>query len=85
METLRVPVPGGCLFLGPLISLAGSQKMGFLCWKPFRKEDVGLLTELIEAGKVRPVIDRTCPLAEVPEALRYLEAGHARDKVVVTV
>ena len=41
--------------------------------------------ELIESGKLTPVIDRTYPLAEVPEAIRYLEEGHARGKVVITV
>ena len=75
----------GCLLLGPLLSLTGSRKMGFLWWKPFRKKDVVVLTELIEAGKVRPVIDRRYPLREVPAALRYLEAGHAKGKVVITV
>jgi NADPH:quinone reductase-like Zn-dependent oxidoreductase len=40
---------------------------------------------LLEAGEVTPVIDRTYPLAEVPEAMRYLEEGHARGKVVITV
>jgi len=76
----------GALFLGPLISLAGSRKMGLMpWWEPFKTEDVVLLKELIEAGKVTPVIDRTYPLAEVPEALRYLEAGHAQGKVVITV
>ena len=49
------------------------------------KEDLVVLTELIEAGKVTPVIDRTFPLVEAPEAIRYLEAGHARGKVVITV
>lgn len=43
------------------------------------------LTEHIEAGRLSPVIDRTYPLREVPEAIRYLEQGHARGKVVVTV
>ncbi len=75
----------GCLLLGPLLSLTGSRKMGFLWWKPFRKKDIVVLTELIEAGKVRPVIDRRYPLREVPAALRYLEAGHAKGKVVITV
>ena len=56
-----------------------------LWWKVFRKEDVILLKELIEAGKIRPVIDRRYPLADVPEALRYLQGGHARGKVVITV
>ncbi len=74
------------LVLGPLISLAGSRKAGLmLWWKVFKKEDVALLKELIEAGKISPVIDRTYPLAHVPEALRYLQEGHARGKVVITL
>ena len=48
-------------------------------------EDMLILAELIEAGKITPVIDRTYPLSEVPEAIRYLEEGHARGKVVITV
>jgi NADPH:quinone reductase-like Zn-dependent oxidoreductase len=48
-------------------------------------EDLLALTELIEAGKVRPVIDRTYPLSEVPKAIRHVEEGHARGKVVITV
>jgi NADPH:quinone reductase-like Zn-dependent oxidoreductase len=75
----------GTMFLGPLISLVGSRTMGFLWWKPFRAKDVVLLTELIAAGKVRPVIDRLYPLAEVPDALRYLDSGRASGKVVITV
>jgi NADPH:quinone reductase-like Zn-dependent oxidoreductase len=50
-----------------------------------RKEDLELLRQLIEAGKVTPVIDRTYPLSEVPEAIRYLEKGHARGKIAITV
>ncbi len=48
-------------------------------------EDLVVLKELIEAGKVTPVIDRTYPLSETPEALRYLDQGHAQGKVVITV
>ncbi|HEX7169207.1 MAG TPA: NAD(P)-dependent alcohol dehydrogenase, partial [Rubrobacter sp.] len=48
-------------------------------------EDMIILEELIESGKVTPVIDRTYPLSEVPNAIRYLEEGHAKGKVVVTV
>ena len=44
-----------------------------------------VLKQLIEAGKVTPMIDRTYPLGEAPEAIRYLEQGHARGKVVITV
>jgi NADPH:quinone reductase-like Zn-dependent oxidoreductase len=80
-----VMVGGSTMFLGPLISLAGSRTMGFLWWKPFRGKDVVLLTDLIAAGKVRPVIDRRYPLADVPDALRYLESGRASGKVVITV
>ena len=49
------------------------------------REDLQTLTELIEAGKLTPVVDRTYPLADAPEAIRYLEAGRARGKVVITV
>lgn len=75
----------GTMLLGPLISLVGSRRMGFLWWKPFRAKDVVLLTELIASGKVRPVIDRRYPLAEVPDALRYLDSGRASGKVVIAV
>lgn len=47
--------------------------------------DLIFVKELIEAGKVTPVVDRCYPLDEAPEAMRYLEAGHARGKVVITV
>jgi NADPH:quinone reductase-like Zn-dependent oxidoreductase len=48
-------------------------------------EDMLVLAELIEAGKVTPVIDRAYPLSDAPDAIRYLEQGHARGKVVITV
>jgi NADPH:quinone reductase-like Zn-dependent oxidoreductase len=48
-------------------------------------EDMIVLKDLIESGKVAPVIDRTYPLSQVAEAIRYLEEGHARGKVVITV
>ena len=50
-----------------------------------RSEDLLVLKELIEASNLTPVIDRTYPLGEAPEAIRYLEAGHARGKIVITV
>jgi NADPH:quinone reductase-like Zn-dependent oxidoreductase len=49
------------------------------------KDDLIVLRELLEVGKVAPVIDRSYPLSEVPEAIRYLEEGHARGKVVITM
>jgi NADPH:quinone reductase-like Zn-dependent oxidoreductase len=49
------------------------------------KEDLHYLKQLIEAGKMTPVIDRAYSLSEVPEAIGYLEEGHARGKVVITV
>jgi NADPH:quinone reductase-like Zn-dependent oxidoreductase len=49
------------------------------------KEDLTVMHELMEAGKVIPVIDKRYRLSEVPEAIRYLEEGHARGKVVITL
>ena len=49
------------------------------------KEDLTILRELMATGKVTPVIDRRYKLSEVPEAIRYLEEGHARGKVVITL
>jgi len=72
------------MIFGPGISMTGSKKMGNLLAKP-NKKDLTFMKELLEAGKVVPVIDRCYPLSEVPEAIRYLEAGHARGKVVITV
>jgi NADPH:quinone reductase-like Zn-dependent oxidoreductase len=69
---------------GPWISMTGSKKMGNMGIKP-NKNDLVFMKELIEAGKVKPVIDRCYPLAEVPEALRYIEEGHAQGKVVITI
>jgi NADPH:quinone reductase-like Zn-dependent oxidoreductase len=85
MTPASMPRMFQAMFLGPLVSMAGSRKMGILKWKPFKKEDVAFLKELIEAGKVTPVIDRRYPLSEVPEALRYQDAGRAQGKVVITV
>jgi NADPH:quinone reductase-like Zn-dependent oxidoreductase len=70
--------------LGPWISMAGTKKMGGLSARVNQK-DLVFLKELLEAGKIRPVIDRRYPLSEVPEALRYLGEGHARAKVVISI
>jgi NADPH:quinone reductase-like Zn-dependent oxidoreductase len=83
--------PGG-RWMGPLPALGR-----MLLWAPFvsqkviffiaaiTAEDLGALRELIEAGAVAPVVDRRYPLVDVPDAVAYLEAGHARGKVVITV
>ena len=49
------------------------------------KKDLTILGELMQSGKVKPVIDRTYPLSQIAEAIRYLEQGHARGKVIITV
>ena len=72
------------MLLGPLISMTESKKMGNLMHKPNTK-DLVFMKELLEAGKVVPVIDRRYMLREVPEAIQYLEEGHAKGKVVITV
>jgi NADPH:quinone reductase-like Zn-dependent oxidoreductase len=68
----------------PAVSAFSRQRLRPLVAKE-RSEDLLALKELIEAGKVTPVIDRTYPLREAPEAIRYLEEGHARGKVVIRV
>lgn len=89
-----VPVgarPGGH-WIGPLPSLLKllvssrfvSQRVVFFVGK-VNTEELVALKELVEANKVTPVIDRCYPLSEAPEAVRYLKAGHARGKVVITM
>ncbi|PYJ80211.1 MAG: alcohol dehydrogenase [Verrucomicrobia bacterium] len=68
------------MILSPFVS----QKMGMMMADPSQK-DLAVLADMIQSGKVKPVIDRTYKLSEVPEAIRYLEQGHARGKVVITV
>ena len=72
------------MFLGPLISITGSKKLGSRMPKPNQKDFI-FLKELLEAGKIVPVIDRRYPLSEVAEAIRYLGEGHARGKIVITM
>ncbi len=68
----------------PMLSLFSSQKMAtFICSE--NAADLIALTELVEGGKVTPVIDRTYPLSETAAAIQYLYEGHARGKVVITV
>jgi NADPH:quinone reductase-like Zn-dependent oxidoreductase len=67
-----------------LAALLGSRKAVFFVAK-FNKPDMEALRELLEAGKVKPVVDRSYPLSEVADAFRYLGEGHAQGKVVITV
>jgi NADPH:quinone reductase-like Zn-dependent oxidoreductase len=73
------------LVLGSWVSRTGSKKIGQMETANPNKKDLLFIKELLEAGKVVPVIDRTYPLSEVPEAIRYLEEGHAKGKVVITL
>ena len=72
------------LLLGPWIRGITGKKMRILAVQPNLK-DLVYVTELYEAGKVVPVIDRRYPLSEIPEALRYLGEGRTKGKVVITV
>ncbi len=72
------------MLLGPLRSKNGGKKMGNILAKPNIK-DLAFVKDLLEAGKVVPVIDRRYPLSEVAEALRYLEKGRAQGKVVISI
>ena len=74
----------GVRFLGPWISRFGSQKMRMLMPKE-DETDLAFMKDMLEAGNVVPVIDRQYSFSEIPEAIRYLEKGHARGKVVITV
>ena len=79
-----LPIFAGML-VGPLISRFSDRWSGLmLWWKPFKTEDVATLKELIAAGKLKPVIDRRYSLSEVVDALRWVNDGHARGKVVIT-
>ena len=72
--------PVKALMLSPFISQKMSMFMAEL-----NKKDLTILGDLMQSGKVKPVIDRTYPLSQIAEAIRYLEQGHARGKVIITV
>jgi NADPH:quinone reductase-like Zn-dependent oxidoreductase len=73
----------GSIFIARALSSFTDQKFAQYRTKS-SKEDLIMLVDLIEAGKLRPVIERTYKLDEAPEALRYLNEGHARGKIVIT-
>jgi NADPH:quinone reductase-like Zn-dependent oxidoreductase len=75
------------VFLNILLGtmMAGRKKVGIGMWRPNKKEDLDLLKDLFETGKVKPIIDKVYHLSEVQEAFRYLEEGHAQGKLVITM
>lgn len=73
------------LFLGSLLSMTGSKKIAMMGVAKPNQKDLLFVKELLEAGKVVPVIDRCYLLSETADAIRYLEKGHARGKVIITV
>jgi NADPH:quinone reductase-like Zn-dependent oxidoreductase len=74
------------MVLGPLISLGSDRWSGLLLWwRPFDRNDIATVVELIAEGKVKPVIDRRFPLSEVVDALRYVDEGRNKGKVVITM
>jgi NADPH:quinone reductase-like Zn-dependent oxidoreductase len=89
---IAVGGPSGRWMIGPLarlitalvLSRFASQKLVMVLAKP-NKEDLTIMHDLMKARKVTPVIDKRYRLSEVPEAIRYLEEGHARGKVVITL
>jgi len=72
------------MLLGPWMSMTGSKQMSNIMARTNQK-DLAFLKELLEAGKIVPVIERRYPLSRVAEAIRYLEEGHAQGKLVVTL
>jgi NADPH:quinone reductase-like Zn-dependent oxidoreductase len=72
--------PFKALLLSPFMS----QKMGMMMAE-LNKKDLNVLGDLMQSGKVKPTIDRTYSLAQIADAIRYLEKGHARGKVVITI
>lgn len=73
------------MLLGPLRSRGGEKKLTSMGIAKVNQEDLITLGELLEAGKITPVIDRTYPLSQIVEAFRYVEEEHAQGKVVITV
>ena len=73
------------MLLGSSMSEKGGKKMGMMGIAKVIQEDLVYLGELLEVGKIIPVIDRSYPLSEIAEAFRYVEDTHAQGKVVITV
>src|SRR5437588_4858794 len=76
--------PFGRLIQTLVLSPFVSQKMGMMMAE-LKKSDLSILGDMMQSGKLKPVIDRTYKLSELPAAIAYLEEGHARGKVIITV
>ena len=98
-EARRVLRPGGAYLIvpgsiagtlramvaGPLVSILGSRSVRMVAWKPFRAQDVALLTDLLEKRQLRSVIDRIYDFQDIPEALKYQAEGKATGKIVISL
>ena len=73
------------ILLGSFLSSSGGQKVTSMGMAKIIKKDLEFLQTLLETGKIIPVIDKCYPLAEVPDAIRYMEDVHAQGKVVISV
>jgi NADPH:quinone reductase-like Zn-dependent oxidoreductase len=73
------------MVIGGWITMTGSKRMGIFMWNPNQRADLEVLGGLYQAGRIKPFVDRSYHLSEVPDALRYVEEGHARGKVVISV
>jgi NADPH:quinone reductase-like Zn-dependent oxidoreductase len=73
------------ILLGPWMSEKGGRKLGTMGIAKVTQKDLAYLGELLESGKITPVIDARYPLKRVPEAMRYVEEKHAQGKVVIAV
>jgi NADPH:quinone reductase-like Zn-dependent oxidoreductase len=75
----------GAMIVGLPMRLAGKQRAGLPTWKPFRAEDVAVLSKMLVDGTIKPAIDQRFPLSQVPDALRYVDEDQACGKVVIAV
>ena len=75
----------GAMIVGLPMRLAGRQRAGLPLWKPFRAEDVAILSKMLIDGTIKPAIDQRFPLSQVPDALRYVDEDQACGKVVIAI
>jgi NADPH:quinone reductase-like Zn-dependent oxidoreductase len=90
--TLVMIAPGAGQWVGPLVRIVGAMLISRISTQRLRpflssvsREDLVVLRELVEAGKLRPVIDRTFAYEEIPAAIRYVESGASHGKVVIRI